>query len=92
MAQRKNRQSARSSAVIDDHLRGLRLLDPVWARTLPDRIERFKAGQMSTNGIVILMQDCMQVGCLEDLPEKFVTAAVHCCNQGLCTPNGRLLQ
>ncbi len=92
MAERQNRRSPRSIETVGEHADGLRLLAPEWRRTLPERIERFKANQMSVAGIVVLMQDVIQVGLLAELPDKFMVAALHCCNQGLCTTTGRYLQ
>lgn len=60
--------------------------------SLPDRVERFDAGQMSIDGIAMLIQDLIYVGVIWTLPSKFAVAARHYIDAGLCTTNGRLLQ
>ena len=61
-------------------------------QSLPDRVERFDAGQMNINGIVMLMQDLLYMNGLDKLPRKFQVAAQHCVDHGYCTVYGRMLQ
>jgi hypothetical protein len=57
-----------------------------------DRLERFDEGQMSIDGITLLMQDLISAGALPLLPHKYTVAATHCAEQGLIAFNGRWLQ
>lgn len=70
----------------------LRTLPAERLGTIAERIERFDAGQMSVNGMVMLVDDLLMSGALYYLPPKFTRAAVHCATMGMCYYSGRMLQ
>ena len=69
-----------------------RLVPQAAFKSLPDRCEAFDRGQISIDGIVMLMQDLILLGILPNLPMKFAVAAQHCVDSGLCSCPGRMTQ